>query len=46
MGVSFAPEAVEDYAIPHRLGDVLGVMDAVGVERAHVVGHDWGAAIA
>jgi len=46
MGASFAPEAVEDYAIPHLLGDVLGILDAVGVDRAHVVGHDWGAAIA
>ena len=25
---------------------MLGVLDALGVERAHVVGHDWGAALA
>jgi pimeloyl-ACP methyl ester carboxylesterase len=46
MGESFAPDAVEDYALPTLVGDVVGVMDAVGVERAHVVGHDWGAAVA
>jgi pimeloyl-ACP methyl ester carboxylesterase len=46
MGASFAPPAVDDYALPFLVGDVLGVMDAVGVERAHVVGHDWGAAVA
>src|SRR4029077_19636656 len=27
-------------------GDVLAVLDAEGVDRAHVVGHDWGAALA
>ncbi len=26
--------------------DVLGLLDALGVEEAHVVGHDWGAAVA
>lgn len=40
------PEDVEAYAMPHLLADVLGILDASGVERAHVVGHDWGAAIA
>ena len=33
MGESFAPEAVEDYALPTLVGDVVGIMDAVGVER-------------
>jgi pimeloyl-ACP methyl ester carboxylesterase len=26
--------------------DVVGLLDALGIERAHVVGHDWGAAVA
>ena len=26
-------------------GDALAVLDASGVDRAHVVGHDWGAAV-
>ena len=46
MGESYAPPAVEDYAMHTLVGDVLGIMDAVGVERAHVVGHDFGAAVA
>ena len=40
------PPAVEDYALPLLVQDVLGVADAVGAERFHVVGHDWGAAVA
>jgi pimeloyl-ACP methyl ester carboxylesterase len=36
---------VDDYAIPHVVGDLIGVLDHLGVERAHVVGHDWGAAL-
>ncbi|MEM7286455.1 MAG: alpha/beta hydrolase [Actinomycetota bacterium] len=27
-------------------GDVIGWLDALGIERAHIVGHDWGAVIA
>ena len=46
MGESYAPEAVDDYSLPYLVGDVVGVMDALGIERAHVVGHDWGAAVA
>lgn len=26
--------------------DIIGFMDALGIERAHVVGHDWGGIIA
>ncbi|HKS69178.1 MAG TPA: alpha/beta hydrolase [Ktedonobacterales bacterium] len=37
---------VEDYALSNIVADVAGIMDALGVERAHVVGHDWGAAVA
>ena len=27
------------------VGDVVGILDALGVERADVVGHDWGAGV-
>ena len=40
------PADVQAYAMPQLVGDVLGVLDHLGVEQAHVVGHDWGAAIA
>jgi pimeloyl-ACP methyl ester carboxylesterase len=40
------PEGVEAYRMSELVGDVVGVLDALGVDRAHVVGHDWGAAVA
>jgi pimeloyl-ACP methyl ester carboxylesterase len=46
FGESDRPEAVEEYAISRSVADVVAVLDVLGVERAHVVGHDWGAALA
>jgi pimeloyl-ACP methyl ester carboxylesterase len=46
FGESDRPEAVEDYAIRHTVADVVAILDALEIERAHVVGHDWGAAVA
>ncbi len=46
FGASDKPEGIESYGIPALVGDVLGVLDHLGVERAHFVGHDWGAALA
>jgi pimeloyl-ACP methyl ester carboxylesterase len=46
FGASDKPEAVDQYAIPYLFGDMAAVLDQLGVARAHVVGHDWGAAIA
>ena len=40
------PEGIDAYAIPLLVADVLGLSDAIGAERFHIVGHDWGAAIA
>jgi pimeloyl-ACP methyl ester carboxylesterase len=45
-GRSDAPAAVDDYTILHLVGDAVGVLDAVGAQRAVVVGHDWGAPVA
>ncbi len=45
FGESDRPEGVEHYNILSLAGDVLGVLDHLGIERAHVVGHDWGAAL-
>jgi pimeloyl-ACP methyl ester carboxylesterase len=33
------------YDLGAHVGDLLGVLDRLGVPAAHVVGHDWGAAI-
>jgi pimeloyl-ACP methyl ester carboxylesterase len=35
-----------DYGVAALSDDVCGWMDALGAEKAHVVGHDWGASIA
>ena len=40
------PPAVVDYALPLLVRDIVGLADALGAERFHVVGHDWGAAVA
>jgi pimeloyl-ACP methyl ester carboxylesterase len=40
------PDGVEAYRTPHLVADVVGVLDALGADRADVVGHDWGAAVA
>jgi pimeloyl-ACP methyl ester carboxylesterase len=40
------PLDVEDYRLPRLVEDALGLLDALGIDRAHVVGHDWGAAVA
>ena len=45
-GRSSKPEAVSDYRLSSIVRDVTGILDALRVERAHVVGHDWGAAVA
>jgi pimeloyl-ACP methyl ester carboxylesterase len=46
FGESERPEGVEEYAIARSVADMVAVLDALDVERAHVVGHDWGAGLA
>jgi pimeloyl-ACP methyl ester carboxylesterase len=40
------PAGVEHYRIALLVGDVLALLDHLGAAQAHLVGHDWGAAIA
>jgi pimeloyl-ACP methyl ester carboxylesterase len=40
------PQLVDDYAMTKLVGDVIALQDALGVRRAHLVGHDWGAVLA
>ncbi|MDC3724907.1 alpha/beta hydrolase [Rhodococcus rhodochrous] len=40
------PTGVEHYGVPALAGDVLGLLDEFGLDRVHLVGHDWGAAVA
>jgi pimeloyl-ACP methyl ester carboxylesterase len=43
---SAQPEGVESYAWPLLVGDVDATLNHFGAERATLVGHDWGGAIA
>jgi pimeloyl-ACP methyl ester carboxylesterase len=45
-GRSDKPEEVEAYALPLLAGDVMAILADLGIAKAHVVGHDWGAALA
>ncbi|MBV8691554.1 MAG: alpha/beta hydrolase, partial [Actinobacteria bacterium] len=44
-GKSSQPEAITDYDITHLIGDLTGVLDALGEEKAVFVGHDWGSMV-
>jgi epoxide hydrolase 4 len=44
--LSEKPRGVAAYGLDRLAGDVLGLLDALGRERAFLVGHDWGGAVA
>ena len=39
------PADPKEYGIPLVIGDVLGILDALGIQRVQLVAHDWGAAV-
>jgi pimeloyl-ACP methyl ester carboxylesterase len=41
-----SPREVSAYRVSTLAADVLAVLDAAGLASAHVVGHDWGGAVA
>src|ERR1700726_4198771 len=45
-GRSDRPEAIEQYTLLHLVGDMVGLLDALGAETAVIAGHDWGAPVA
>jgi epoxide hydrolase 4 len=45
-GKSDKPRGLDAYRIEVLARDVARLIEALGVERAHVVGHDWGGAVA
>jgi pimeloyl-ACP methyl ester carboxylesterase len=45
-GETERPEAIEDYDILKLTGDIVGLVHALGEERAVIAGHDWGAPVA
>ena len=40
------PETVRDYAVDDLVADVLAIAIALGLERFHLAGHDWGGIVA
>jgi pimeloyl-ACP methyl ester carboxylesterase len=45
-GQTDRPEPIEAYNILQLTGDMVGLIHALGEERAIIVGHDWGAPVA
>jgi pimeloyl-ACP methyl ester carboxylesterase len=45
-GRTDAPSDVNAYTIFHLVGDVVGLVAALGEQQAYVVGHDWGSTVA
>jgi pimeloyl-ACP methyl ester carboxylesterase len=45
-GQSDRPEAVDQYTMLHLVGDMVGLLDALGTDQAVIAGHDWGAPVA
>ena len=44
--LSGKPQGVEAYAIDTLADDIAALIESVGERRAHIVGHDWGGAVA
>jgi pimeloyl-ACP methyl ester carboxylesterase len=41
-GRTSRPANVEDYDMRHLTGDLAGMLDAYGIQKAVFIGHDWG----
>src|SRR6267378_3476530 len=45
-GQTDRPDEIDKYTLLHLVGDMVGVLDGLGVASAVIVGHDWGAPVA
>ena len=45
-GQTDAPPEIERYTLLHMVGDMIGLIDALGIAQAVIAGHDWGAPVA
>jgi pimeloyl-ACP methyl ester carboxylesterase len=45
-GQTGQPQEIDQYTLLHLVGDMVGVLDALNVGEAAIVGHDWGAPVA
>jgi len=39
------PEKINDYNVTNLTNDVFNIVDAFGLDKFHLVGHDWGSAV-
>jgi pimeloyl-ACP methyl ester carboxylesterase len=46
FGNSDRPADPQEYAVERSVSDAIALLDGLGIARAHVVGHDWGAVVA
>ncbi len=44
-GLSDRPEGMENYTLNHLCDDMAGMLDALEIERAVFMGHDWGGGV-
>jgi pimeloyl-ACP methyl ester carboxylesterase len=45
-GQTDRPEAIDQYTLLHLVGDMVGLVGALGETSAVIAGHDWGAPVA
>jgi pimeloyl-ACP methyl ester carboxylesterase len=45
-GQTDCPAAIDQYTLLHLVGDMVGLLDALGAEQAVIAGHDWGGPVA
>ncbi|KAL5540736.1 hypothetical protein UlMin_045048 [Ulmus minor] len=45
-GDTDAPPSPASYSVHHHVGDLVGLLDHLGIDQVFLVGHDWGAYIA
>ena len=45
-GKTDRPEQIDQYTLLHLVGDMVGLVDALGERQAVIAGHDWGAPVA
>ena len=45
-GLSSRPEMVADYRMDLLVGDLIGLLDVLGLDQVYLCGHDWGGVLA
>jgi pimeloyl-ACP methyl ester carboxylesterase len=46
FGLTDAPAAIEAYNVLELVGDLVGLVSALGESKATIIGHDWGSIVA